>query len=122
MTVKLQFTAEILALLKQAHERNHTMDSVYQRLWRNLRQDGGMRLSEEGVALLQSVGRSGIVVETGNTGILRSSFQLLLDCDRRCPCPYYIGSTFLLYDEREAVVFALAGSLKQYLVISRRPY
>jgi len=93
--------------------------NLFYDLWHNPRIEGGFRLSDSGYKLLLRLGKKGTEVPLEVSGF---SARIMLDLERKCPCPYYLGkpAKLFLYDDREVVVYTLAGSLQQYLQISSR--
>lgn len=134
MNQKLRITQDVFAELRASGinmKLNDGFMSLYSRLWQNPRNTGGLRLSDSGRKIFAELGQPGIevpvVAETVQSNnryrpdVFTSRTLLLLD--QRVPCPYYISKVPLrlfLYDEREVVVFTLAGTISQYLSIVGR--
>jgi len=137
MNRKLRITRDVFETLHASGinmKLNDGFMSLYTRLWQNPRHDGGYRLSESGRKIFAEIGQPGIEVPTVaetvsiTRGIQRGVFssRTLLHLDQRVPCPYYISTRpgpprLFLYDEKEVVVFTLAGSVAQYLEIVNDP-
>jgi hypothetical protein len=104
-----------------AFKNSLTYESLYSRLWANRRIDGGLRVSDTGLKIFNELGIRGYCLDIAISEMKTiGNGATLLALDRRVPCPYHVSKLFevTVFDEREATVFVLAGSLAQYLAIA----
>lgn len=98
---------------------NSNFDSIYKNMWRNIREDGGYRLTDEGYKLLDDIGLKSytiplfdeklkIEIKTGN---------ILIGLDKQLKVPYYIKNSKLkVFDDNISTQLILyGGDIKAYL-------
>lgn len=98
-----------------------SLDCAMREWWRNIRETGGLGLSDIGYEWLVDVlqlPRWEYRSKTESATAL--NFKRLLILDRHCPCVYWFKSTsketvLTFFDSREAMTYQLYGSLDRYL-------
>ena len=86
MSTKLSLTTELAKILSFEKELN--IDELYSDIWRNLRNDGGFRLTNKGYELFSNY----LELEhyTVDLNIPSVSIKMLLDLDHKLKHPYYL--------------------------------
>lgn len=108
-----QITQHLLDLLVPGHGID--LDTARRTWYRNIRHDGGMRLTELGWQMLQGLG-----LEHHRIDIDVKAFrkQHLLELDRKVQYPYYIdvrNRQLVLFSSSEAMMAALFGDISAWL-------
>jgi hypothetical protein len=116
MSTKLSLTTELAKILSFEKELN--IDELYSDIWRNLRNDGGFRLTNKGYELFSNY----LELEhyTVDLNIPSVSIKMLLDLDHKLKHPYYLhlykrNVDLILFDSKEAMLANLYGDLKKFL-------
>ena len=116
MSIKLNLTKELVKILAFDNELN--IDELYSEIWRNLRNDGGFRLTNKGYELFSEY----LELEhyTVDLNVPSVSIKMLLDLDHKLKHPYYLhiykrNVDLILFDSKEAMLAILYGDLKKFL-------
>lgn len=116
MSTKLSLTTELAKILSFEKELN--IDELYSDIWRNLRNDGGFRLTNKGYELFSEY----LELEhyTVDLNIPSVSIKMLLDLDHKLKHPYYLhiykhNVDLIFFDSKEAMLANLYGDLKKFL-------
>ncbi len=116
MSNKLDLTKELVKIL--SFEAELKIDDLYSDIWRNLRHDGGFRLTNKGYELFSEY----LELEhyTVDLNVPSVSIKMLLDLDHKLKHPYYIhmrknNVDLVLFDSKEAMLANLYGDLKKFL-------
>lgn len=119
MTSKRQLTLEWNSLL--GRELNH-LDAFHNQVWRNIRPEGGYRLTQFGHDVLQSIGIKNWTIKIKNTPT--HTGNTLLAMDRYLERPYYVDNrrhNIIVYDEDTATQLLLYdGDLASFLAAHMR--
>ena len=118
MPDKLTLTQELVKILSFDNELS--IDDLYGTIWRNLRKDGGFRLTIKGYELF------GKYLElqhyTVKLDMMVLGTKTLLALDRKIKHPYYIqykasanSINLILFDSKEAMLANLYGDLDKFL-------
>lgn len=116
MRDKLQLTRALVEQLPQTISLEQAMNTW----WCNLRQHGGMRLTDAGHQALSVE----LALDNYRIDIDQKKFnrRMLLDLDRKLQCPYYLSTdkkkttiNMTLYGSREAVLANLYGDISRFL-------
>ena len=97
------------------------LDSAMRLWWRNIRDTGGLGLSDVGYDwLTQQLKLPHWRYVIPHTGATSMSLQRQFTLDRHCPCVYWFRANsrhfeLVLFDSREAVAYQLYGDLDRYL-------
>jgi hypothetical protein len=111
---KAEITRRILALLDQQHCPD--FDSAMQAWWRNIRAQGGLALTDQGLKVL----RDHAQLECHEFAIPKNqpiSQGMLLGLDRGQQWPYHIDRRrrITFFGSREAMMMALYGDFAKYV-------
>ena len=116
MSTKLNLTKELVKILSFENELN--IDDVYSDIWRNLRQDGGFRLTNKGYELFSKY----LELEhyTVDLNVPSVGIKMLLELDHKLKHPYYLhlyknNVDLIFFDSKEAVLANLYGNLEKFL-------
>jgi hypothetical protein len=116
MSIKLNLTKELVKILAFDNELN--IDELYSEIWRNLRNDGGFRLTNKGYELFSEY----LELEhyTVDLNVPSLSIKMLLDLDHKLKHPYYLhiykhNVDLILFDSKEAMLANLYGDMKKFL-------
>jgi hypothetical protein len=116
MSTKLSLTKELVKILSFENELN--IDDVYSDIWRNLRQDGGFRLTNKGYELFSEY----LELEhyKVDLNVPSISIKMLLELDHKLKHPYYLrlykhNVDLILFDSKEAMLANLYGDLPKFL-------
>lgn len=116
MSTKLNLTKELVKILSFENELN--IDDVYSDIWRNLRQDGGFRLTNKGYELFSKY----LELEhyTVDLNVPSVGIKMLLELDHKLKHPYYLhlyknNVDLIFFDSKEAMLANLYGDLKKFL-------
>jgi hypothetical protein len=116
MSIKLNLTKELVKILAFDNELN--IDELYSEIWRNLRHDGGFRLTNKGYELFSEY----LELEhyTVDLNVPSLSIKMLLDLDHKLKHPYYLhiykhNVDLILFDSKEAMLANLYGDMKKFL-------
>lgn len=96
-----------------------SFDSVYLNMWRNIREDGGYRLTDNGHTWLTEVGMKAYTIplpkEANQLPTLRTG-NALLSLDRHLKAPYHIKNNKLSIfdDDISAQLLLYGGDIKAY--------
>ena len=96
-----------------------SFDTVYVNMWRNIREDGGFRLTDFGHQWLIEIGMKAYVIplpkEANQFPTIRTG-NALLSLDRHLRAPYHIKNTKLsIFDDNiSAQLLLYGGDLKAY--------
>jgi hypothetical protein len=98
----------------------HSFDSVYLNMWRNIREDGGFRLTDHGFQWLSEMGiKSHLITlpNQGNTLLEIKTGNVLLGLDRHLKAPYFIKNNRLsIFDDSISTQLLLyGGDIKAYI-------
>jgi hypothetical protein len=98
----------------------HSFDSVYLNMWRNIREDGGFRLTDHGFQWLSEMGikSHSITLPTQNNTLLEiKTGNVLLGLDRHLKAPYHIRNNKLnIFDDSISTQILLyGGDIKAYI-------
>lgn len=94
--------------------------SVFIQMWRNIRDDGGYRLTDQGNEWLKELGMKAYVIpmqdDAHSTESLRTG-NILLGLDRKLNAPYHLkGKKLSIYDDNiSAQLILYGGDLKAYI-------
>ena len=94
--------------------------------WRNIRDTGGLGLSDTGYEwLIQELGLPEWRYHIPHKGASSMSLWRMLILDRHCPCVYWFKLTsrefqLSFFDSREAMTYNLYGDLDRYLTMLDR--
>ena len=93
--------------------------------WVNFRNDGGMRLTEVGLKAFNNANIQSYTYELDIGRIMESGMSfsnLLLQCNNKINCPYYIGRLkenkqpyVRVFDDKTAMLISLYGDFYDYL-------
>lgn len=97
-----------------------SFDTVFVQMWRNIREDGGYRLTDQGNEWLRELGMKSYVIPLPNDNSMAQSLHtgsLLLGLDRKLKAPYHLKNRRLsIFDDSISVQLLLyGGDLKSYL-------
>jgi hypothetical protein len=116
MSIKLNLTKELVKIL--SFEKELKIDVLYSEIWRNLRNDGGFRLTNKGYELFSKY----LELEhyTVDLNVPTLNIKMLLDLDHKLKHPYYLhiykhNIDLILFDSKEAMLANLYGDLKKFL-------
>jgi len=116
MSTKLNLTKELVKIM--SFESKLNIDDLYSNIWRNLRNDGGFRLTNKGYELFSEY----LELEhyTVNLNVPSVSIKMLLDLDHKLKHPYYLhickrNVDLILFDSKEAMLAILYGDIKKFL-------
>jgi hypothetical protein len=89
-----------------------SFDSVFIQMWRNIRDDGGFRLTDQGAEWLTELGIKSYVIplpkETVDDDIRSGS--ILLGLDRKLKAPYHLrGKRLSIFDDNISTQLLLFG-------------
>jgi hypothetical protein len=94
-----------------------TLDQAMKEWWMNLRDHGGMRLSEVGYIAFNVMEIERWEYDLSAHKPLKASLYLALD--QKLTCPYYIvagkKAKLVLFGSREAMLLNLYGNIDQYI-------
>ena len=112
MLTKLDFTQQLIAQLPDPP----ALDQAMETWWYDRRQAGGLRLSAEGVKILESLGIEYYEFELPRSLLPRH----LLSLGRKMSCPYYINNRsnkprIVFYGGREATMYSLYGDINRFV-------
>jgi hypothetical protein len=102
-------------------ELRPTLDQAMNTWWRNIRDTGGLGLSDTGYEwLVQELELPVWQYHIPHKGASSMSLRRMLTLDRHCPCVYWFRASsrhfeLTLFDSREAVAYQLYGDLDRYL-------
>ena len=115
MRNKRSYTEELLK--KSSFKDDFTVDELFSIIWRNIRPDGGFRLTHGGhYFFTQYLELENYTIRT----TANLTVKLLLDLDRKLQHPYYLdinkGRTdIVLFDSKEAMLANLYGDIQKFL-------
>lgn len=115
---KTAITKKVLSILDMGDDQD-TYDHVYKLWWKNIRQNGGLCLTEIGDSAFRKAGLEYYDIDCSNRkGPIPS--DILLKMDKYLLCPYIPilvkKDRFLrVYDSRVAVMIGIHGHLIEYL-------
>lgn len=113
MPTRQDITQTIIDLMP-AHRQLDT--ETAQKIWyRNLRRDGGLRLTPQGYRDLQDAGLQSWNLAVDWRDIPR---KVLLELDRRLAWPYFVdvsGRRLIMFGAREAMLATIYGDLRHWL-------
>lgn len=99
----------------------NSFDTVYIHMWRNIREDGGFRLTERGFEWLKEVGLKAYTIALSSSDS-ETKFEIrtgniLLSLDRQLKAPYFIKNNKLsIFDDSISTQLILYnGDIKAYL-------
>lgn len=98
-----------------------SLDSVYCNMWRNIRPDGGMRLTNQGNEWLREMKIKPYTIQLTDETI--QSGAILLGLDRFLKAPYFLkGKRLSIFDDNFSTQLLLyGGDLKTYLDAVSQP-
>lgn len=113
MLNKHDFTHELVTKLDSNIGVDHAMKSW----WANIRESGGLRLTEAGYIVFNSLD-----IERWEFDVPTRTFAVpnnLLVLDKKLTCPYYIKlgrkSQLVMFGSREAMTLALYGDIEKFI-------
>ena len=97
-----------------------SFDTVFVQMWRNIRDDGGYRLTDQGNEWLRELGMKSYVIPLPPDNSLTASLHtgsILLGLDRKLKAPYHLKNKRLsIFDDSISVQLLLfGGDLKAYI-------
>ena len=95
-----------------------SLDDAVKLWYRNIRLDGGCRLTDAGYAVFKALDIESWNISLENVKQLRVDKKLLLSLDRKITFPYYIDfkeKKLKLFSSKEAMLASLYGDLKKFL-------
>jgi len=99
----------------------NSFDSIYLNMWRNIREDGGFRLTERGFEWLTEIGIKSYTISLDKKGNNQlhdiKTGNILLGMDRNLKVPYHIKNNKLsIFDDNISTQILLyGGDLKAYI-------
>ena len=98
-----------------------SLESVYVTMWRNIRPEGGMRLTNQGNEWLRDMGIKPYTINLTDETI--QSGAILLGLDRFLKAPYFLkGKRLSIFDDNFSTQLLLfGGDLKAYLDATNHP-
>ena len=120
MLNKTLVTKQLLDQL--ATETRPSLDQALKDWWINIRDNGGMRLSEAGYLVFDKFDLDRYEHRLDNF-IINASFLIVLD--KKLSCPYYLQlgkkARLVMFGSREAMMLKLYGDIERYLdMLSRQ--
>lgn len=112
MPQRHEIVDQVLALGEHALDR----DQATKMWFRDARRQGGMRLTEKGLAALRASGLQSWCLDLGR---IRPDKRLLIEMDHRMSWPYYINlrpPQLVLFSDRDAVMAGLYGDLRRWVL------
>jgi len=97
----------------------NSFDSIYINMWRNIREDGGYRLTERGYEWLSDLGLKPYCIkldyDTHKTHV--TTGNILLGLDRHLKAPYFLknGKLNIFDDSISAQLLLYGGDIKSYI-------
>lgn len=116
MELKRKLAFDICSSLGLAE---NSFDSIYINMWRNIREDGGYRLTERGYEWLVEYGLRPYTIkldyDSHKTNITTGS--ILLGLDRHLKAPYFLkgGKLSIFDDSISAQLLLYGGDIKSYI-------
>ena len=107
-------------------ELRPTQDQAMNTWWRNIRDTGGLGLSDEGYEwLTRELKLPEWRYHVPHKDATSMSLRRMLTLDRHCPCVYWFKLTsrefqLSFFDSREAMTYNLYGDLDRYLAMLDR--
>ena len=112
---KHKLTKRLIELLPEDHRISSEEALI---LWyTNIRNNGGFRLTVNGLHVMKILALDSWPVELGDIKITMDK-NLLLELDRKLTYPYFIdykNKQIIFYSSREAVMATMYGSIKNWL-------
>lgn len=98
----------------------NSFDSIYINMWRNIREDGGFRLTDQGYEWLSELGIKSYIIPMQQDNSLIESMRtgnILLGLDRKLSVPYHLkGKRLSVFDDNiSAQLILYGGDLKAYI-------
>ena len=114
------------AILEQSSESNINLDSAMKTFWLDIRNEGGLRLTDMGNSFFARVDIESFefpfrLQKITDKEPIYSYQNLMLDLSLKVPCPYYIGRHkpsepyIKIYDSKIAMMINLYGDIYEYL-------
>ncbi len=95
------------------------LDWALQHWWHNIRLSGGLRLSQTGLQVFES-----LKLESWQYPLLSITPRVLVVLDQKLTCPYFIKTVrqprITLFGSKEATLFGLYGDANRFLVMLDR--
>ena len=116
MTTRHDITQAIINILPPS--RQLTVTDATKRWYRNLRSEGGCRLTDVGYATCKTLDLASWTIPLDDVKQLRVNKSMLLALDRKITYPYYIDfakKQLILFSSREAMLATLYGDLQKFL-------
>jgi hypothetical protein len=115
MLNKLTLTSELIHHFPDAP----SLDDAMLSWWSNLREGGGLRLTEHGYDIFKNMLECDSYEYETDPKILTPRNLILLD--RYLTCPYYLfqsrkGTKIILFGSKEALMAALYGDIKKFIL------
>ena len=114
MLNKLTLTKQLAAKLTDS---KLTVWQAMQRWWANIRDNGGLRLTEDGYEVFQLLNIEHYKFEIPDNITL--SGNLLLTLDKKLTCPYFINQRkekyIILYGSKEATMLTIYGDIEKFI-------
>lgn len=116
MELKRKLAFDVLTSLGLS---DNSFDSIYLHMWRNIREDGGYRLTERGNDWLAELGLKShtIILSRNNNKFDAKTGNILLGLDRHLKAPYFIKNDKLsIFDDSISTQLLLYnGDIKAYI-------
>jgi hypothetical protein len=113
---RLQLTQRIVALLPDSERIS--VDEAMMTWWKNIRENGGYRLTNDGYAVLAGV------LEFEHWCVeAPPNHRLMIELDKKLVNPYYIDGKkkqLVLFGSREAMMANLHGDVRRWLELLER--
>jgi len=114
------------AILEQLPECKLSSESAMKTFWLDIRNEGGLRLSDSGDKAFQEADIESFefpfrLKKITDTEPIYSYQNLMLDLSLKIPCPYFIGRHkptepyIKIYDSKVAMMVSLYGDIYEYL-------
>jgi hypothetical protein len=116
VTTRDDITQAIINLLPPGQQL--TVAEATKRWYRNLRAEGGCRLTDVGYATCRTLDIESWSIALENIKQLRVNKSMLLALDRKITYPYYIDfakKQLVMFSSREAMLATLYGDLQKFL-------
>ena len=93
----------------------NSFDTVYLHMWRNIREDGGYRLTERGYEWLNELGLKAYTIKLENDNV--KTGNILLGLDRHLKAPYFLknGKLSIFDDSISTQLLLYGGDIKAYI-------
>ena len=115
MPTKFEITQKLITLLEEPNRLS--VDQAMIRWWANLRDNGGLRLTDQGLqTFVEDLDLEAYTVEVPKE--ILADKRTILDMDRKISCPYFIDrkkKLMTFFGSREAMMATLYGNVSSWL-------